>query len=133
MKYELKFNKNIVNGIELVSGQEVVNSFFHSFSIENYISLIEGLSKNEGYLGDPKGLILYHEIDEEDIAEGNTFNSDEVLIYNHYIGDETMKYNFFLEICIKYGERMLDVVTGLNKDKLQCSLKLLSKIVPSNQ
>lgn len=112
MNYNIKLNNNIPNGVELNSNSEVLNVFFHSFSIEQLTDLMLCLIDNEGYIGDPKGLILYHELDAEDIATGNIFEQDEVKVYHHYFGEKTIKQSMFLKIFIDYMNKIKDIHTS---------------------
>lgn len=106
MNYNIKYNHNIPNGVQLDSELEVLNVFFHSFSQQQLIVLILGLIDKEGYIGDPKGLILYHELDAEDIANGDIFEPDEVKVYHHYFGELILKKYFFINICIDYFSKI---------------------------
>lgn len=111
MDYNIKLNNNIPNGVELNSNSEVLNVFFHSFSTEQLIDLMLCLINNEGYLGDPKGLILYHELDAEDIATGNIFEQDEVKVYHHYFGEKTIKQSLFIKILVDYLNKIKEIHT----------------------
>lgn len=107
MNYHFEKNKNIINGVELVSASEVVSTFFHAFSKSQYLTLMEGLTRREGYVGDPKGMIFYHELDGEDFADGHVFERDEVEIYFHSVGEEVLKEEVFYEIALGYGRALM--------------------------
>lgn len=113
MRYNIKFNDNIPNGVEMQSDFEVLNVFFHSFSTEQLVDLMLCLMNNEGYIGDPKGLILYHELDAEDIATGNIFEQNEIKVYHHYFGEKTLRKNLFIKILTDYLKKVKEKNTNI--------------------
>ncbi|MCH2045940.1 MAG: hypothetical protein MK212_17620 [Saprospiraceae bacterium] len=112
MEYTFRKNFAIVNHLELCSNSEVLNAFFHAFSKKQYLNLLQGLVKQEGYLGDPKGLIFYHELDGEDFAEGHVFAEHEVELYFNGIGTVQLDQQFFFSIAIAYGQELNKIHAG---------------------
>lgn len=120
-------------GLELQPNNDPVKFFFSSMKLDAFPALIEGICNNEGYVGSPQGVILYEDLDGEDVAEGNVFSEDEVNVYNHYIGESIVKKNDFMAILLAYSQALLSqskIAKTLSwKNDMTASIQKLSKLL----
>lgn len=116
MKYTIIENPTYTNvmviGVEIKPENKPLQYFFTSMQLSTYPDLIECVLNDEGYLGDPQGVIFYSDLDGEDFANNNGFAEDQVKIYHHVFGECTipkvnfkhMLYDFSCQLLIAYKE-----------------------------
>lgn len=113
MKYKIIENPTYTNtvkvGLEIEPENEPVKFFFSSMRLNKYPELIHNILNNTSYMGDPQGVLLYNDLDEEDLADDDIFEKDEVKIYHHIFGESILPKKLFDEMLYDISRKLLEV------------------------